>query len=132
MHARQDWTEPFTHIACRQPGTGQELNILLHRASNDASANWLLGLEFLRMPEKPSPESGTSSGKKDPLVLLARYSEIGFIIPAAILLGFFLGKLADYWLHTKWLYLVGLLFGAVVGFWQMIRMAVGASEDKDE
>ena len=94
MHARQDWTEPFTHIACRQPGTGQELNILLHRASNDASANWLLGLEFLRMPEKPSPESGTSSGKKDPLVLLARYSEIGFIIPAAILLGFFLGKLA--------------------------------------
>jgi hypothetical protein len=132
MHARQDWTEPFTHIACRQPGTGQELNILLHRASNDASANWLLGLEFLRMPEKPSPESGTSSGKKDPLVLLARYSEIGFIIPAAILLGFFLGKLADYWLHTKWLYLVGLLFGAVVGFWQMIRMAVGASEDKDD
>lgn len=132
MHARQDWTEPFTHIACRQPGTGQELNILLHRASNDASANWLLGLEFLRMPEKPSPESGTSSGKKDPLVLLARYSEIGFIIPAAILLGFFLGKLADYWLHTKWLYLVGLLFGAVVGFWQMIRMAVGASKDKDE
>jgi Putative F0F1-ATPase subunit Ca2+/Mg2+ transporter len=44
---------------------------------------------------------------------------------------FFLGKLADYWLHTKWLYLVGLLFGAVVGFWQMIRMAVGAYK-KDE
>jgi F0F1-type ATP synthase assembly protein I len=54
---------------------------------------------------------------------------MGFIIPAAILLGFFLGKLADYWLHTKWLYLVGLLFGAVVGFWQMIRMAVGAFKD---
>jgi F0F1-type ATP synthase assembly protein I len=56
---------------------------------------------------------------------------MGFIIPAAILLGFFLGKLADYWLHTKWLYLVGLLFGAVVGFWQMIRMAVSAFK-KDE
>jgi F0F1-type ATP synthase assembly protein I len=82
------------------------------------------------MTEKPSLEPDTSSRKKDPLVSLARYSEIGFIIPAAILLGFFLGKLADYWLHTKWLYLVGLLFGAVVGFWQMIRMAVGASKDK--
>jgi F0F1-type ATP synthase assembly protein I len=82
------------------------------------------------MAEKPSLESDTSSRKKDPLVSLARYSEIGFIIPAAILLGIFLGKLADYWLHTKWLYLVGLLFGAVVGFWQMIRMAVGASKDK--
>ncbi len=64
---------------------------------------------------------------KDPLGSLARYSEIGFIIPAAVLLGFFLGKLLDYWLHTKWLYLVGLLFGAVVGFAQMIRMALGAS-----
>jgi len=68
---------------------------------------------------------------KDPLVSLARYSEIGFMIPAAILLGFFLGKLADYWLHTKWLYLVGLLLGAVVGFWQMISMALGAFK-KDE
>jgi len=67
------------------------------------------------------------SSDKDPIVSLARYSEIGFIIPAAVLLGFFVGKLLDYWLHTKWLYLVGLLFGAVVGFSQMIRMALSAS-----
>jgi hypothetical protein len=93
---------------------------------------WQLGLEFLRMPEKPSLEPNSPRPtKKDPLVALARYSEVGFIIPAAVLLGFFLGKLADYYLHTKWLYLVGLLFGAVVGFWQMIRMAVGAFK-KDE
>jgi F0F1-type ATP synthase assembly protein I len=93
-----------------------------------------LGLEFLPMADNPRLESdpSPSSRKKDPLVSLARYSEIGFIIPAAILLGFFLGKLADYWLHTKWLYLVGLLFGAVVGFWQMIRMAVGAYTDTDK
>ena len=82
-------------------------------------------LQFVRMPE-PSD----SPKKKAPLVSLARYSEMGFIIPAAVLLGFFLGKLADYWLHTKWLYLVGLLFGAVVGFGQMIRMAIGASKEK--
>ena len=69
-------------------------------------------------------------GKKDPLVSAARYSEIGFIIPAAILVGFFLGKLLDYWLHTKWLYLVGLLFGAVLGFTQMIRMALHSSKDE--
>jgi F0F1-type ATP synthase assembly protein I len=72
--------------------------------------------------------------KKNPFVSVARYSEMGFIIPAAVLLGFFLGKLADYLLHTKWLYLVGLVFGAVVGFWQMIRMAMGAYKNayKDE
>ena len=77
------------------------------------------------MPLPPQPPE-----KKDPLVSLTRYSEIGFIIPGAILLGFFLGKLLDYWLHTKWLYLVGLLFGAVVGFAQMIRMALGAFKDE--
>jgi F0F1-type ATP synthase assembly protein I len=93
------------------------------------------------MAEKPSSELDPRSGqekfdpssgreKSAPFVSLARYSEIGFIIPASILLGFFLGKLADYWLHTKWLYLVGLLFGAVVGFTQMIRMALGASKEK--
>jgi F0F1-type ATP synthase assembly protein I len=85
------------------------------------------------MPEKPSLESNATSGskKKGTLVSLARYSEIGFIIPASVLLGFFLGKLADYWLHTKWIYLAGLLFGAVVGFWQMIRIAIRANKDQN-
>lgn len=77
-----------------------------------------------------SPPGGPR--RKDPVVTLARYSEIGFMIPAAVLLGFFLGKLLDYWLHTKWLYLVGLLFGAVVGFTQVIRMAMNAfGKDSD-
>jgi F0F1-type ATP synthase assembly protein I len=76
------------------------------------------------MPEQRKPPD-----KKDPVVSLARYSEIGFIIPAAVLLGFVLGKLLDYWLHTKWLYLVGLLFGAVVGFAQMIRMAASSFKE---
>jgi F0F1-type ATP synthase assembly protein I len=74
-------------------------------------------------------DSAKPPEKKDPLVALARYSEIGFIIPAVVLVGFFLGKLLDYWLHTKWLYLVGLLFGAVLGFTQMIRMAMSSSKD---
>lgn len=75
------------------------------------------------------PDPSQPPVKKDPLVALARYSEIGFIIPAGILVGFFIGKLLDYWLHTKWLYLVGLLLGAVLGFYQMIRMAVSSSKD---
>lgn len=68
--------------------------------------------------------------KNNPWVGVARYSEIGFIIPAAVLLGFFLGKLLDHWLHTHWLYLGGLIFGAVAGFAQMIRMAAGSFKDK--
>ena len=87
----------------------------------------LKALRWFRIPRMA--ESSDPPKKNDPAVALARYSEIGFIIPAAVLLGFFLGKLLDHWLHTKWLYLVGLLFGAVVGFTQMIRMALGASRD---
>jgi F0F1-type ATP synthase assembly protein I len=64
------------------------------------------------------------------MVSLARYTEIGFIIPACVIVGYFFGRLADDWLHTHWLYLVGLLFGAVVGFVQMIRMASSAFKDK--
>jgi ATP synthase protein I len=75
-------------------------------------------------------DTGKQEAKKsNPLVAYARYSEIGFIIPAAVFLGFFLGKGLDHWLHTKWLFLVGLIVGAVAGFIEMIRMATSSSED---
>jgi F0F1-type ATP synthase assembly protein I len=67
---------------------------------------------------------------RSPWVAVARYSEIGFIIPASVILGFFLGKLVDYWLHTRWIYIAGVVFGAVVGFAQMIRRATSAFKDK--
>jgi F0F1-type ATP synthase assembly protein I len=75
-----------------------------------------------------SPDDRPSKG--NPWVSVVRYSEIGFVIPAAVLLGFFLGKLLDYWIGTRWLYLGGLIFGAVVGFVQMIRLAAGSLKDK--
>jgi F0F1-type ATP synthase assembly protein I len=75
-----------------------------------------------KVPEPPNEQTF--------IVSAARYSEIGFIIPAAVIVGFFLGKLLDYWLHTHWIYLAGLIFGAVVGFVQMIRMAFASTKDK--
>ena len=62
------------------------------------------------------------SKSNNPAVVFARYSEVAFIIPAAVVVGLLLGKLLDYWLHTHWLFLIGIIFGAVVGFVQMIRM----------
>jgi F0F1-type ATP synthase assembly protein I len=75
-------------------------------------------------PDDPRPN------KPNPLVSAARYSEIGFIIPAAVFLGYALGRLLDYWLHTHWLFLAGVIFGAVVGFIQMIRTASNLMRDK--
>jgi F0F1-type ATP synthase assembly protein I len=68
------------------------------------------------------------SNSNNPAVVWARYSEVAFIIPAAVVVGLLLGKLLDYWLHTHWLFLVGIIFGAVVGFVQMIRMVTSTKD----
>jgi F0F1-type ATP synthase assembly protein I len=64
-------------------------------------------------------------------VTVARYSEIGFIIPASVFAGYILGLLADRFLHTHWIYLLGIIFGAVTGFVQMIRRALASSKEED-
>jgi F0F1-type ATP synthase assembly protein I len=79
-----------------------------------------------------NPEAPNRAAKPNALVSAARYSEIGFIIPAAVFLGYAIGWLLDRWLHTHWFYLAGLIFGAVVGFVQMIRMAAALSRDKPD
>jgi len=72
-------------------------------------------------------------GKKnnDPLVLLARYSEIGFILPAAVIAGYLIGLALDHWLHRHWIYLAGLIFGAIVGFIKMIQMALASFHERE-
>jgi len=59
--------------------------------------------------------------KESGAVLWARYSQIAFIIPAAVVVGLLVGKLLDYWLHTHWLFLVGIILGAIAGFVDIIR-----------
>jgi ATP synthase protein I len=76
------------------------------------------------------PDDSTTPRKSSPLVSAARYSEIAFVIPAAVFLGYVLGKALDRWLHTHWLFLAGVIFGAIVGFIQMIRMAIALTRSK--
>jgi F0F1-type ATP synthase assembly protein I len=69
--------------------------------------------------------------KKNPLVTLVRYSEIGFILPAAVVLGYLVGSALDHWLHTKWITVVGVIFGVISGFVSMIRMALRSEDEND-
>jgi ATP synthase protein I len=78
------------------------------------------------------PEEPARPPKPNALVSAARYSEIGFVIPASVFLGYGLGRLLDYWLHTHWLIIAGVIFGAIAGFAQMIRMALALSRDKTD
>ena len=61
---------------------------------------------------------------QNPAVIWARYSQIAFIIPAAVVIGLLLGKLLDYWFHTHWLFLVGIIIGAVAGLTDVIRTVI--------
>jgi F0F1-type ATP synthase assembly protein I len=66
-------------------------------------------------------ESGNS--ERSWMIQLGRYSQIGFALPAATVIGWFVGRLLDRWLHTSWLYLAGLIVGIVAGFIDLIRVA---------
>jgi F0F1-type ATP synthase assembly protein I len=76
-------------------------------------------------------EDPVSPRKSNALVIAARYSEIGFVIPAAVFLGYLLGRLLDRWLHTHWIFIAGVIFGAIAGFVLMIRMASAAARGKE-
>jgi F0F1-type ATP synthase assembly protein I len=45
------------------------------------------------------------------------------IFPAATLVGWLIGTALDRWLHTTWIYIVGLVLGIVAGFVELIRIA---------
>ena len=55
-----------------------------------------------------------------------RYSQIAFLFPAATVAGWLIGLALDHWLHTGWLYLVGLILGIIAGFVELIRLVSSA------
>jgi F0F1-type ATP synthase assembly protein I len=70
-----------------------------------------------------------SSEKKSLWRQMVNYSQLAFIFPAATVAGWLLGLAFDHWLHTTWLYLVGLILGIIAGFVELIRTAT-SSESK--
>jgi len=75
------------------------------------------------MPDQSPPN-------KSLWVLIGRYSQIAFIFPASTFAGWLFGVALDHWLHTKWLYLVGLILGIIAGFVELIRL-VNTSDFQD-
>jgi F0F1-type ATP synthase assembly protein I len=73
--------------------------------------------------------SDKNSSERSLWLQLARYSELAFIFPAATVAGWLVGLGLDRWLHTTWLYLVGLILGIIAGFVQLIRL-VTSSDSK--
>jgi F0F1-type ATP synthase assembly protein I len=68
----------------------------------------------------PLPED--PERKKSPWVQFGRYSQVAFMLPAGTVAGYLLGALADRWLHTTWIAVVGLVVGSAGGVIELIRM----------
>ena len=82
------------------------------------------------MPDAPTPDND-SSEKRSFVVTLARYSQLAFVLPAATFAGWVVGALLDKWLHTTWLYLLGLILGIAAGFVELIRTALRAEKSNE-
>jgi ATP synthase protein I len=65
-----------------------------------------------------------NDGKRSVWVQLAAYSQLAVIFPAATVAGYLIGLALDHWLHTSWIYLVGLILGIIAGFVELIRAAL--------
>lgn len=66
---------------------------------------------------------------KNAWATMGRYSEIAFVLPAGVFVGYLVGAVLDKHLHTTWLYLVGLLLGIVAGFVDLVRVLMQAEKD---
>jgi F0F1-type ATP synthase assembly protein I len=53
-----------------------------------------------------------------------KYIQLGITLPAATFIGWAAGAALDHWLHTGWLYLLGLGLGIAAGFVQLVRIAM--------
>jgi ATP synthase protein I len=85
----------------------------------------------------PSPDRGKSQpdnarGAMKTFVQAESLLQIAFVLPAAVLIGWGAGALLDRWLHTHWIYIVGLLFGSAAGLVEVVRQALRAGNEKSK
>lgn len=74
-------------------------------------------------PKQEKPSDNRSESMKL-LIKAERLTQIAFVLPAAVLIGWGIGALLDKWLHTSWIYIVGLVLGAVAGMVEAVRQAL--------
>lgn len=58
----------------------------------------------------------------DGVVKAERLLQIALILPLSVVGGWLLGAGLDKWLHQQWIYLAGIVFGAVAGFYEVYRV----------
>lgn len=73
-----------------------------------------------------NPKASKRSETMSTIVKAERLTQIAFVLPAAVLIGWGVGLLMDKWLHQHWIYIAGLVLGAVAGMFEAVRQALSA------
>jgi F0F1-type ATP synthase assembly protein I len=85
------------------------------------------------MPEqKANPNAPKRTETMQAILNAERLTQIAFVLPAAVLIGWGAGALLDKWLHQDWIYIVGVIFGAVAGMVEAVRQALRANNTGPE
>jgi F0F1-type ATP synthase assembly protein I len=77
--------------------------------------------------EQPNPDEKKPPQRSESMKLIIRaekLTQIAFVMPAAVLIGWGIGALLDKWLHTDWIYIAGLVVGAAAGLFEAVRQAL--------
>jgi len=72
------------------------------------------------IPETPDSQQPEKLGKSL-WVLYGEYSYLALVLPTGVFIGWFCGSWVDTKLDTHWIQWIGLLFGLVAGFWELLR-----------
>lgn len=79
------------------------------------------------MPAGPNQPSAPEQ-RRSFMQQFGRFTEIAFVLPAATLVGWFIGAELDKHFHTTWLYILGLILGIIAGFVDLIRIVMAESK----
>jgi ATP synthase protein I len=80
------------------------------------------------IPGSGGKRSGGRRNGLDALVKAEKLSQIAFVLPVSVVVGWGAGVLLDRWLHQHWIYIVGLILGSIAGLVEAVRLALRAGK----
>jgi F0F1-type ATP synthase assembly protein I len=80
-------------------------------------------------PPPQKPGTRRDDGGMGTLLRAEKLTQIAFVLPVAVFVGWALGAALDKWLHQHWIYLAGIIFGSVAGFIQIFRLVAASSAE---
>ncbi len=81
------------------------------------------------MGKSDPPESQSKDGAIHSLVRVESLIQLGLLLPASVVIGWAIGLALDHWLNQHWINIAGLIFGAIAGFVQTIRIVLSHSKE---